>query len=198
MGKQSSKMQLVFATNNEHKFNEIRSLLKQRADLLCLSDLGIVEDIEEIGSNLKENALIKAKYVFDKFGYNVFADDTGLEVDALNGEPGVFSARYAGDDKNSDKNIEKLLLNMKNHKNRDARFKTVIALFFNGNIHFFDGIVEGTILENPIGNSGFGYDPIFKPNGFDTSFAQMDLETKNIISHRGRAIEKLMTFLFLS
>jgi len=198
LGKQSSKMQLVFATNNEHKFNEIRSLLKQRADLLCLSDLGIVEDIEEIGSNLKENALIKAKYVFDKFGYNVFADDTGLEVDALNGEPGVFSARYAGDDKNSDKNIEKLLLNMKNHKNRDARFKTVIALFFNGNIHFFDGIVEGTILENPIGNSGFGYDPIFKPNGFDTSFAQMDLETKNIISHRGRAIEKLMTFLFLS
>ena len=187
-------MQLVFATNNEHKLEEIRSLMK-RADLLSLKDLGILEDIEETGDTLNQNALLKAGYVFERYGHDVFADDTGLEVKALDGAPGVFSARFAGEEKSAGKNIEKLLLLMKNKKNREAHFKTVIALILDGDIHFFEGIVEGTILEEPIGTNGFGYDPIFKPDGYDVSFAQMDIETKNKISHRGRAIEKLVEFL---
>ena len=190
-------MQLVFATHNKHKFEEICSLLKNRASLLNLNDLGIFEEIEETGKTLKENAQLKAKYIFERYKLNVFADDTGLEVDALNGDPGVYSARFAGNEKNASKNVEKLLKIMKNIENRQACFKTIIALYYENNIHYFEGTVEGTILEKPIGNKGFGYDPVFMPKGYNKSFAQMNIEIKNKISHRAIAIEKLVDFFSL-
>ena len=186
---------IIFATHNNNKLKELQQLLKETATLLSLNDLGIFDEIEETGKTLEENALLKAKFVYDRFGIDVFADDTGLEIEALSGAPGVISARFAGEDKNSKKDIEKVLMLLQSEKNRQACFKTVIALILNGKNYFFEGKVNGKILENPIGKEGFGYDPIFMPEGYDVSFAQMDLETKNGISHRGKAVEKLIKFL---
>ncbi len=188
-------MKLIFATHNQHKLEEIQQLLNPSVELVSLNDLGFLEEIEETGKDLKENALIKVQSVFQKFQTNTFADDTGLEIDSLNGEPGVFSARYAGDKKDSFANMHKVLTLMKGQWNRKARFRTVIALIFNQQAFFFEGIVNGEILENPIGDKGFGYDPIFKPDNYHLSFAQMDAATKNSISHRGRAVEKLIQFI---
>ena len=188
-------MKLVFATHNNNKFEELKQILKDKVTLLNLNDLCIFEEIEETGLSLKENALIKAKFVKDQCGLNVFADDTGLEIDALDGAPGVISARFAGEDKNACKNMEKVLKLLENQTNRQARFKTIIALIFNGNNYFFEGAVEGTILGYPVGEKGFGYDPIFMPEGYNISFAQMSSEVKNSLSHRGKAVEKLMNFL---
>ena len=190
-------MQIIFATHNQFKLKELQQLLNEKVTLLSLTDLGIFDEIEETGKTLIDNALIKAKTIYDKCGKNVFADDTGLEIEALNGAPGVLSARFAGEEKNAAKNIEKVLTLMKNKKNRNACFKTVIALILEGNTHFFEGIVEGKILEKPAGHNGFGYDPIFVPKGYDISFAQMDSNIKNSISHRGLAVEKLIKFLTL-
>ena len=188
-------MQLVFATHNAHKLKELQEILGNSIKLISLTDLGVFDEIEENGTTIEENASLKAKYVFDKFGVNVFADDTGLEIEALNGEPGVISARYAGEEKNPLKNMEKVLRLMQDKENRSARFRTVISLILNGKEHLFEGIVSGQILKNPIGDNGFGYDPVFMPGGYALSFAQMDSETKNNISHRGKAVEKLIDFL---
>ena len=188
-------MQLVFATHNNHKIKELQEILGDKIKLISLNDLGVVEEIEENGTTIEENASIKAKYISNKFGVNVFADDTGLEIEALAGKPGVMSARYAGEEKSPLKNMEKVLLQMQNKEDRNARFKTVISLIFENKEFLFEGIVNGQILSAPIGNNGFGYDPIFMPDGFTLSFAQMDSETKNRISHRGKAVEQLINFL---
>jgi len=190
-----TRMQLIFSTHNQFKLVELQQLLKDKVTLLSLSDLGVFEEIEETGKTLKDNALLKAKIIYDKYGKNVFADDTGLEIEALNGAPGVLSARFAGEEKNATKNIEKVLKLLEDKKNRKACFKTVIALILNGKDYFFEGTVEGQILYKPIGSRGFGYDPIFMPDGYEVSFAQMEPETKNRISHRGKAVEKLIKFL---
>ena len=188
-------MELVFATHNAHKLKELQEILGNSIKLKSLTDLGVFDEIEENGTIIEENASLKAKYVFGKFGINVFADDTGLEIEALNGEPGVISARYAGEEKNPLKNMEKVLRLMQDKENRNARFRTVISLILNGKECLFEGIVSGQILKTPIGDNGFGYDPIFMPEGYALSFAQMDSETKNNISHRGKAVEKLINFL---
>lgn len=188
-------MELIFATNNQHKATEINSLLGQNWDVKSLADLEYHEEVPETGDTLEYNALEKARYVHQLWGKNCFADDTGLEVEALNGAPGVFSARYAGEDKNSSKNMNKLLEKLKGQSNRKARFKTVIALIFEGREFLFQGIVTGRILEIREGNGGFGYDPVFKPDEADVSFAQMPLSEKNLISHRARAMKKLTDFL---
>lgn len=186
---------LVFATNNNNKIKEINSLLNNRIKIISLHDINCIEEVPETGATIKENALQKARYVFEKYKYNCFADDTGLEVEALNGMPGVFSARYAGEEKDANKNIEKLLLELKNHPNRKARFVTVIALIIDGNEFLFEGIIKGNITENRFGNSGFGYDPVFMPDGYNLTFAQMSLDQKNKISHRGIATQKMIHFL---
>lgn len=186
---------LVFATNNENKFREIKNMLTGKYELLKLNDIGCVEDIPEEKDTIKENASDKAKYVKQKYGYDCFADDTGLEVEALNMAPGVFSARYAGPQKNSDDNIEKLLSELKHKKNRKARFKTVIALISNNKEYHFEGIVNGKIIDKKTGTDGFGYDPVFIPEGYNETFAQMSLDEKNKISHRAKAVEKLIEFL---
>lgn len=188
-------MKLVFATNNPHKLNEIRNLLGNRYELLGLADIGCSEDIPENQPTLEGNASEKAFYVFNHFGYNCFADDTGLEIEALGGEPGVFSARYAGPAKNPNDNMQKVLEKMAEIKQRKARFRTVISLVIDGKEWQFEGIVEGEILHEKRGTEGFGYDPIFLPAGFSQSFAQMPLAEKNQISHRARAMEKLVRFL---
>ena len=188
-------MNLVFATNNQHKIEEVNHLLKNKFRLLSLNDISCNEEIPETGKTLKENASQKATYIHNKFSVDCFADDTGLEIEALNEKPGVFSARYAGEEKNSEKNIEKVLLEMKDIKNRKARFKTIICLIINNKEHLFEGIINGTIAKEKRGEKGFGYDPIFIPNGFDKSFAEMPLEEKNKISHRAIAIGKLAAFL---
>jgi XTP/dITP diphosphohydrolase len=188
-------VQLCFATHNSHKLKEIQKLLGARFELSGLSDIGCKEEIPETGGSLQENALIKAQYIAERYKIDCFADDTGLEVEALNGAPGVFSARYAGEPPDSERNIDLVLAEMGNTKNRKARFKTVIALIIGGDIHYFEGIVEGTILLERNGVEGFGYDAIFVPNGYKKSFAQMTMEEKNAISHRGLAVGKLVTFL---
>ena len=188
-------MQLVFASHNNHKIKELQEIFGERIKLISLNDLGVIEEIEENGLTIEENASLKAKYISNKFGVNVFADDTGLEIKALAGKPGVMSARYAGEEKNPLKNMEKVLQQMQNIDERSARFKTVISLMFDNNDYLFEGIVDGHILKEPIGNKGFGYDPIFMPDGYTLSFAQMDSETKNRISHRGKAVERLINFL---
>jgi XTP/dITP diphosphohydrolase len=186
---------LVFATNNRHKLDEIRHLLGSIYDVCSLVDLNFYEDIPENQTTLDGNAREKARFVYAKFGLPCFADDTGLEIDALGGEPGVFSARYAGEDKNSLKNIEKVLEKMSDTVNRSARFRCVIALIANGKEYVFEGIINGEILRSPVGNCGFGYDSVFKADGCDISFAQMSLDEKSKISHRGKAVEKLVEFL---
>jgi len=188
-------MKLVFATNNKHKLHEIQHLLGDSIELLSLNDIGCLEDIPENQPTIEGNAAEKSFYVYNKYGYNCFADDTGLEIEALNGEPGVFSARYAGDEKDPQKNIELVLQKLNKIKNRKARFKTVISLVINGREMQFEGIVDGEILEERKGETGFGYDPIFKPVESTLSFAEMPLSEKNKISHRGRATQKLIEYL---
>jgi len=188
-------LQLVFATNNRHKLEEVSAKIDSGIQLLTLEDIGCNEDIEETGSTFEENASIKSRYIYNKYQLNCFGDDSGLIVDALNGEPGVYSARYAGEHGNHPANIGKVLEKLKQVENRKARFKSVISLIWNGGEYFFEGVVEGTIRHQPAGNSGFGYDPIFQPDGYDITFAEMSLEEKNKFSHRARAVEKLIKFL---
>ena len=190
-----TNINLIFATSNQIKVLEIQKILPKKFNIKSLKDLNYFEDVPENETTIEGNAIFKAKYIYEKFNINVFADDTGLEVEALNGEPGVHSARYAGTTRNSEKNIKKLLKNLKNIKNRNARFKTVIALIIDNKLHIFSGIVEGYILDSPKGNNGFGYDPIFCPNGFDKSFAELTLKEKNLISHRSLAMKKLIDFI---
>ena len=187
-------MKLVFATNNPNKLKEVQTKLSNY-EIVSLIEMGITEDIPETGSTLDENALIKARYLYERYKTDCFADDTGLEIESLNNEPGVYSARYAGEEKSSDKNMDLVLSNLKGKENRKARFRTVVALIQDGKETLMEGIVEGKIIETKTGNDGFGYDPIFMPNGFDITFAQMDMETKNRISHRGLAIDKLVEIL---
>jgi XTP/dITP diphosphohydrolase len=188
-------MQLVFASNNKNKIQEIQLLLPSSIQLLSLEDIGCFEEIPETADSLEGNAILKANYVTQKFGHNCFADDTGLEVDALNGEPGVFSARYAGEPKNDDNNMNKLLSNLKGNSNRKANFKTVICLNISGEQHLFTGIINGNIIDKKIGNNGFGYDPIFVADGYNKTFAELTMEEKSKISHRGLAVQQLVDFL---
>ncbi|MDO9512515.1 MAG: non-canonical purine NTP diphosphatase [Bacteroidales bacterium] len=189
---------LVFASNNTHKLSEIISLAENRFSILSLADIGCFDEIAETSMTLEGNAFLKAHHVFSKYGMDCFADDTGLEIDALNGRPGVFSARYAGEGCSFNDNIVKLLDEMKEVKCRTARFRTTICLIINGIEHYFEGRVEGEILSECQGKEGFGYDPVFRPTGYEESFAEMPLFLKNQISHRGRAVEKLMKFLIES
>ena len=188
-------MKLVFATNNKHKLEEMRAILGGKVELLSLSDIDCHDDIPETADTLEGNALIKARYVFDKYGLSCFADDTGLEVDALDGAPGVYSARYAGENNDSVANVAKLLHNLTGKSCRDAQFRTVIALILNGEEKLFDGIVRGSISEECRGVGGFGYDPVFVPEGYTQSFAEMSAEQKNNISHRSRAAAALNSYL---
>ena len=185
-------MKLVFATHNPNKFEEIKSLLPGHIELLSLSDIDCKEDIPETGDTIDENAIIKAEYVRNNYGYDCFADDTGLEVDSLAGAPGVFSARYAGENKDDNANIDKLLSQLEKRDNRNARFKTVIALNLKRHENLFTGICEGSILSERRGEKGFGYDPVFLPKGFEKSFAEMDMSEKSKISHRGIAFKQLI------
>lgn len=187
--------QLVFATNNAHKLQEVAAKIDGQIKLLSLDDIGCFDDIVETGLTFRENASIKSRYIHDKYKLDCFGDDSGLEIDALNGEPGVYSARYAGEHGNHEANINKVLINLKNTTNRKARFRTVISLIWNGEEHFFEGVVEGVIRNEKSGTKGFGYDPIFQPEGYEITFAEMSLEEKNKISHRARAVEKLVVFL---
>lgn len=189
------KKELVFATHNLHKAKEIQALLGQDFTIKTLSDIDVQDDIPETGESLEQNALIKSSFVYNTFGCNVFSDDTGLEVAALGGEPGVYSARYAGKEKNDDNNMALLLKNLKAFEDRTAQFKTVISLFWNDEHYLFEGIVKGIIIEEKRGLHGFGYDPIFIPDGYDQTFAEMDALTKNKISHRGKAINQMIDFL---
>jgi len=189
-----NKLKLVFATNNKHKLEEVQAMLTN-FEIVSLSDINCFEDIPETADTLEGNAILKANYVTEKYGLDCFADDTGLEVEALNNEPGVFSARYAGEDNNAEANMNKLLKNLENNPNRKAQFKTAITLNIQGKQFIFEGVCKGTILTEKRGDSGFGYDPIFMPDGFNRSFAEMNLAEKSSISHRGKAVEKLVTFL---
>ncbi|RXM46609.1 non-canonical purine NTP diphosphatase [Flavobacterium sp. YO12] len=188
-------MKLVFASNNLNKIKEIQSILNGSIQLLSLEDIGCHEEIPETADTIEGNAILKADYVTEKYGYDCFADDTGLEVKALNGEPGVYSARYAGEQKNADDNMNKLLDSLKNEEDRSAQFKTVIALNLNGAQHLFTGLAKGTITLNKTGNHGFGYDPIFQPENYSETFAELSAEVKNKISHRAKATEQLIDFL---
>lgn len=186
---------IVFATNNKHKLNEIRKITAGKIEILSLSDIECNEEIEETGITLEENALIKSHYVKSKYGYDCFADDTGLEVECLNGEPGVYSSRYSGPECNPDDNMNKLLKEMQGSDNRNAQFRTVIAAILNGSEHLFEGVVKGKITEDKRGCNGFGYDPVFIPNGYNHTFGELSNEIKNGISHRAVAMEKFTAFL---
>lgn len=188
-------MKLVFATNNKNKILEVQQMLPSTIEIISLESIGCFEEIPETAATIEENAIMKANYVTKKYGYDCFADDTGLEVEALNGEPGVFSARYAGEQRNSDDNMNKLLDALSNEPNKNAQFKTVIALNLNGKQHLFTGIARGEIALEKTGNQGFGYDPIFRPEGYEITFAQLSLEEKGVISHRGKATKQLINFL---
>lgn len=186
---------LCFATNNNNKTEEIRALLGPFFFLKNLKDIGCSEELPETQATIEGNAIQKATYVFERYHVSCFADDTGLEVEALNGEPGVFSARYAGEHRNDQDNIALLLSRLAPHTNRRARFKTVISVVGEGEVNNFEGIVYGTIVAEPQGKNGFGYDPVFMPDGFEKTFAEMDLTEKNLISHRALAVKKLINFL---
>lgn len=188
-------MKLVFASNNKNKIAEIQQLIGDKFEIVSLQDIGCTEDIPETADTIEGNAILKAQYVYDKYGLSCFADDTGLEIDALEGEPGVYSARYAGEQKNADDNMALVLQKLESQTNRSAQFKTVIALNFGSEHFLFEGIVKGTITPVKRGNAGFGYDPIFQPEGFDVTFAEMSMQQKSTISHRGKAVEKLINFL---
>lgn len=189
-------MKLVFATNNNHKLDEIKAMLTNKnIVIICLNDLNFNEEIPEPYDTIEKNALAKVTFIKNKFGLDCFADDTALEIDALNGDPGVFSARYAGPGKNSEDNIDKVLQNLTGIKNRRARFRTIISLIIDQKTMSFEGIANGEIINEKTGLNGFGYDPIFKPNGYDRTYAEMPLELKNSISHRGYAFKKLVDYL---
>ncbi|KFF05998.1 non-canonical purine NTP diphosphatase [Flavobacterium reichenbachii] len=188
-------MNLVFASNNKNKIKEIQSILPESIKILSLEEIGCHEDIPETADTIEGNAILKANYVTQKYGCDCFADDTGLEVNALNGEPGVYSARYAGLQRNADDNMNKLLDALKDKQDRSAKFKTVIALNINGEQHLFTGIAKGEITLSKTGNQGFGYDPIFRPENYSETFAELSLEIKNKIGHRGKATEQLIDFL---
>ncbi len=188
-------MKLVFATNNNHKLKEVKQLLPDSIEILSLKDIDCEDDIAETGSTISDNSFIKARYIYEKFGMNCFADDTGLEVDALGGRPGVYSARFAGPACRSEDNIKKLLTELKGIENRKANFRTAICLMIDGVATIFEGRVDGIITLDESGDKGFGYDPIFLPNGYDKTFAQMSDAEKNAISHRGVAVRKLVDYL---
>lgn len=188
-------MQLVFASNNKNKILEIQSMLPDTLKILSLEDIGCFEEIPETAETIEGNAILKANYVTQKYGFDCFADDSGLEVDSLNGEPGVFSARYAGEQRNADDNMNKLLEALLDKKNRKAQFKTVMALNLNAKQYLFTGLAAGEITLEKSGNLGFGYDPIFRPEAYHETFAQLPLELKNKISHRGKATLQLIAFL---
>ena len=187
--------QLIFATNNQHKLEEVAAKIAGLFKLLSLKDIGCFDDIAETGLTFPENASIKSHFIYNKYQVNCFGDDSGLEVDALDGGPGVFSARYAGNHGDDAANIEKVLEKLKGKANRDAQFKTVISLIWKGEEYFFEGVIRGKIREHRTGTAGFGYDPIFEPLGFNITFAEMTIDQKNLISHRAIAVEKLAKFL---
>lgn len=188
-------MKLVFATNNPNKLKEVQSLVSDSIEIISLSDIGCTEDIPETSATIEDNAKQKVDYIKQNYGYDCFADDTGLEVEALNYAPGVYSARYAGKEKDANANMDKLLSELNGKENRNAQFKTVIALILNGKLKTFTGICSGTITENKKGQGGFGYDPIFIPNEYDQTFAELSLSEKNKIGHRGKAILQLIKYL---
>jgi XTP/dITP diphosphohydrolase len=188
-------MKILFASANENKVKEIQSLLPEGMTLLSLKDIHLEEDIPETSPTIEGNALQKAQYIADHFGMNCFTDDTGLEIEVLNGEPGVYSARYAGEEKDAVKNMDLVLEKLIDTSNRKAHFKTVIALYLDGEMHQFEGVVEGNIRREKSGTKGFGYDPIFEPENCGRTFAEMTMEEKNKMSHRGRALEKMVAFL---
>ena len=188
-------MKLVFASNNKHKITEIQQLVGSKFQILSLEAIGCTEDIPETAATIEGNAILKARYVYEKYGFSCFADDTGLEINALHGEPGVYSARYAGLQRNSEDNMNLVLEKLRNETNRAAQFRTVIALYLGQEQYLFEGIVEGQITLEKRGTNGFGYDPIFQPEDYTTTFAQMTLEEKANLSHRGRAVVKLIDFL---
>jgi XTP/dITP diphosphohydrolase len=187
--------QLVFATNNQHKIEEVAAKIGRQIKVLSLDDIGCYDDIAETGLTFSDNASIKSHYVYDKYHLNCFGDDSGLVIDALNDEPGVYSARYAGKQGDHEGNINKVLARLGSSTDRKARFITIISLIWSGKEYFFEGTVEGTIRHERAGTEGFGYDPIFQPDGYDITFAEMSLDEKNRISHRAKAVEKLITFL---
>ena len=187
-------MKLVFATNNKNKLKEVQAMLTN-FEIVSLTDINCFDDIPETAETLEGNAILKANYITEKFGLNCFADDTGLEVEALNNEPGVLSARYSGEHHNSEANMQKLLQNLEGVSNRKAQFRTAIALNLEGKQFVFEGVCKGEILKEKTGTKGFGYDPIFKPEGFEKSFAEMELTEKGKISHRGKAVIQLVNFL---
>lgn len=186
---------LVFATNNRHKLEEVGDVLKDQLQILSLKEINCFDDIPETADTLEGNALIKAKHVYDTYGYDCFADDTGLEVEALNGRPGVYSARYAGEDQNAARNMEKLLHELDGTTNRRARFRTVVALIEGGKVSYFEGKIEGQIIDHQRGSAGFGYDPVFVPDGYSQTFAELGSELKNKISHRALAVQALIHYL---
>jgi XTP/dITP diphosphohydrolase len=187
--------EIIFVSNNQHKVKEVQQAIGDSFIIKSLSEIGFYEEIPETQDNLKGNALQKAETIYSKYRVDCFADDTGLEIDALGGKPGVFSARYAGEECNSEDNIRKVLKELRGITNRNARFRTIICLILDGKKHFFEGVAEGKIIDELKGKEGFGYDPIFVPTGYDKSFAEIDLALKNKISHRGKAVSKLSGFL---
>ena len=188
-------MKIVFASNNKNKIQEIQSMLPEKIQIISLESIGCFEEIPETADTIEGNAIMKANYISQKYGFDCFADDTGLEVDSLNGQPGVYSARFAGEQRNADDNMNKLLIELTDQSNRNAHFKTVIALNFKGKQYLFTGIASGEIILEKMGSGGFGYDPIFKPSGYENTFAELSLEIKNEISHRGKATKLLFEFL---
>ena len=186
---------LVFATNNPYKIKEVQAILPSDIQLFSLKTIGCQEDIPETADTIEGNAILKAQYIKNNYGYNVFADDTGLEIETLNYEPGVRSARYAGEHKNSLDNMNLVLQKMKGKTNRKARFKTIFALYIDNKLHLFEGIIQGVIAQNPKGSNGFGYDPIFIPDGYEQTFAEISNQEKNKISHRAKATQQLVSFL---
>ncbi len=188
-------MKIIFASNNKNKVQEIQNQVPEFIQIITLDEIGCTEEIEETENTIEGNAVLKANYITQKYGLPCFADDTGLEIEALNGEPGVYSARYAGENKNADKNMDLVLEKMQNQPNRKAQFKTVIALNINNEQHLFTGIVEGKIRNEKTGTHGFGYDPVFEPENLGRTFAEMSLAEKNTLSHRGRAVNQLVEFL---
>lgn len=188
-------MKIIFASNNKNKVQEIQNQVPKSIQIVTLEEIGCTEDIEETATTIEGNAIIKANYITEKYGLPCFADDTGLEIEALNGEPGVYSARYAGEDKKADKNMDLVLEKLSSSSNRNAQFKTVIALNIDNQQILFTGIVEGKIRNEKTGTNGFGYDPIFEPENLGKTFAEMTMEEKNKMSHRGRAVEQLVIFL---
>ena len=188
-------MQFIFATHNKNKLIEVKSLIPSSITLLSLDDINFQNEIEETSTTIEGNALLKAQTIYKQTGINCFADDSGLLVDALNGAPGVYSARYAGAQKNNEDNLQKLLFDLRNIETRDAHFKTVMALIIDGKDFLFEGIINGKIISEKIGTHGFGYDPIFVPNGYTETFAQLSSEIKNTISHRARALQKMLAFI---